>query len=307
MQAAVAAGLAQAAASSKSAADIEALRQLQRQVHLIAEASTSSLEAAAAELSNVHRRQVERARRCPKLTHAQPLGSPEPGVAPAPQTSTTPSTTRTSRTSMPSTICVSIKEEVTAPVPLPRPRSTPGAAGTPQPPPPMTDELNSPEAVRAYLAARKVQLEEQRRAAVDLRAQLAEIEQRQKDLRMLPGDSGEAHGNLQASCAFESTDGSEAASTPCWVTPEVEEAPVQADEVPVAVDATKVEAELGAGPLLSPHALRLRQDFETGLVMGLRRKLTELSQALEEEKRSKERLCAAHAACPTCRAVMAAE
>ena len=223
VQTAVAEGLARAAASGSSRADLEALRRLQKDIHTIADASTESLGRAASELDAVHRRQVDRARRNAtaraSATDVIAPAAPVPELEGKPtggelaQAATPATTVRPSRAAQSSrSSCEPIDEnQHAAPVPLSRPRSTPSAAGSP----PSTDHLNSPEAVRAYLAQRKAQLAEQKVAASAMRDQLSELLDRQRSLRDAPptGENAQATSSaVVSSTGLVSSTGSSKAS-----------------------------------------------------------------------------------------------
>lgn len=191
---AVARGLARAAADSD---DLEHLKSLQREMQTIAAETTRSLEQAAAELSEVHGRQLERARRRDAMgkqktpatrtvVHADP-------PAPAPMPAGT-----------------------SAPVPLSRPRSTPDSVRH-------GHELNSPESVRAYLAERKAQLAEQRAAAAGTRR--ADHEPRKPEPRSRDSDASDHDSSDRGSARESGGEGrggaadSSSIGTPEWVTP----------------------------------------------------------------------------------------
>ena len=452
VQTAVAETLAKTAASASTrGGDLNALKTLQKQVNAIAESSTVSLEKAAAELQEVHTRQLERVRRKRRVTIAEPPQQADPeeveeagardqaaegqaqgqgqeapatggefeAVDAAVAATFTPnaadivaSLLRRPSLLAPPTAAATVEEEETraatpevaaaaaaspimdhatasdatpaaaatpttpgvglafgaaaraadlAPQPLPRPRSTPepmtaapneqadasaasaSSAASSATSDPSAANLDSPEAVMAYLAHRKAQLTEQRKKAALVRAQLSELEETQRRLRgseaaeeaekarssaaSSRGSRGSAAPPSRAppwslglwsrvsvattEAAFSSDAGSEAAEEAAaeqaaeQAEAETEEAPATALEVVLNSPPTWVTPEAAAAEEATVTTERGAPSSieEVALVLSLRRKITALEEALEAERVCKERMLHSKVVCPHCEAI----
>ena len=188
VQTAVATTLAQAATSDL---DLDALKSLQRHVNQIAATSTAELNIAAAQLSAVHRRQLERVRRRAVASTTAAVNPPEEAAGfRAAHAIPSENAEDVQPDALMQESLAASSSSVRAPMPLSRPRSTPGASSTPIASSVSSSSCSSsagssggcpstfdegPEGVRAYLSARKEQLREQREAARRMREQIEQV------------------------------------------------------------------------------------------------------------------------------------
>ena len=306
VQTAVATGLARAAESGHLT--IDQLKVLQSQIHAISACSQSAVSEAVAELSCVHRRQLERARSRRSLQAKRPdtaaplppLDDPTGAAAspPAPDSrhrslfngSATPATSAPPRSSR-------IHQQASSLDSTCRPGAFSGSCGVAASCSTTPAELlaASPEGsqgVLAYLAERRAQLHAQREAADELAKTLAALDATQQELRAAMGGCEamdptvnlslpptpeelcaiEAHVNGPADDARASRDLRDCVAVECHEPASV----TSADRPPLVVEPTTVD------------------------VLWLQREVESLRSALEHERRCKQKILSSQVVCPHC-------
>ena len=369
VQTAVAEALAkQAACTDTRGSDLKALKQLQKQAHAIAESSTLSLERAAAELSEIHTRQIRRvrAKSQKRVTIAEPIASeqydtahqtagserlitsgdcsygssahtsaldvhevstPATGASHAPRASHSSTSGLQSNEPQSSSSRSSLGERlsVCAPQPLQRPRSTPepsprvvdgaesesvegGALGVP-----LAEHLDSPEAVLAYLAHRRAQLDEQKAAAAHAHTNTAVLEH--KSSPPSEDDLSPPHGELSRG---ESPAAPTTVQVAAW-----RAVPIVASRIKDLTSAaflsdddsdhfSRLSTDSASSPsetssdvdaAASWRAADAKEEEHAALVGALRQQIAQLTASLEEERAAKERMLHAKVVCPHCESI----